>query len=113
MPIGIVQTGGTMNDFDELMLEIEAEAQAEGPAAVAELHAFDTQFALAAALLTARREAKLSQHQLAVASGIQQAEISKIERGQVVPRVTTMNRLLAPLGCRLAVVPSTSSPTSA
>ncbi len=35
---------------------------------------------------------------------MQQAEISKIERGEVVPKVSTMDRLLIPLGRRLGVV---------
>ena len=93
-----------MNDFDKLIHDIEAEAQAEGPAAVAELRAFDERFRLANDLLTARRSAKLSQKELSRRSGVQQAEISKIERGEVVPQLTTMTRLLAPLGRRLAVV---------
>ena len=39
-----------------------------------------------------------------VRSGVQQAEISKIERGEVVPTLTTMNKLLHPLGRCLAIV---------
>jgi ribosome-binding protein aMBF1 (putative translation factor) len=93
-----------MNDFDALIHDIEAEAKAEGPEAVAELRAFDERFRLAGELLTARRHAKISQKELSRRSGVQQAEISKIERGEVVPQITTMTRLLAPLGRRLAVV---------
>jgi DNA-binding XRE family transcriptional regulator len=93
-----------MNDFDKLLHDIEAEARAEGPAALRELREFDFRFRLAAELLSARKAAHMTQKQLAVASGVQQAEISKIERGEVVPKVTTMNRLLAPLGSRLAIV---------
>jgi predicted transcriptional regulator len=47
----------------------------------------------------------ITQKDLAARTGIQQAEISKIERGEVVPKLTTMDRLLAPLGRHLAVVP--------
>ena len=81
-----------MNDF------------AEGPEAVAELRALDTRFRLAAELLAARTSAHMTQKDLAVRSGVQQAEISKIERGEVVPKVSTMDRLLTPLGHRLAVI---------
>jgi DNA-binding XRE family transcriptional regulator len=93
-----------MNDFDRLIDDIEQEAVAEGPEAVAELRALDTRFRLAAELLAARTSAHMTQKELAVRSGVQQAEISKIERGEVVPRVSTMDRLLTPLGHRLAVV---------
>jgi ribosome-binding protein aMBF1 (putative translation factor) len=93
-----------MNDFDRLIADIESEAAAEGPAAVAELRALDDRFRLASELLGARKQAHLSQKELSVRSGVQQAEISKIERGEVVPTLTTMNKLLHPLGRRLAIV---------
>ena len=93
-----------MNDFDKLIDDIEQEAVAEGLEAVTELRALDTRFRLAAELLAARTSARMTQKELAVRSGVQQAEISKIERGEVVPKVSTMDRLLTPLGHRLAVV---------
>ncbi len=93
-----------MNDFDRLIDEIEQDAVAEGPAAVAELRALDARFRLAAELLAARTSAHMSQKELAARSGVQQAEISKIERGEVIPKISTMDRLLAPLGRRLAVI---------
>jgi ribosome-binding protein aMBF1 (putative translation factor) len=93
-----------MNDFDKLIADIETEAAAEGPAAIAELRALDSRFRLASELLYARKGAKLSQKELSLRSGVQQAEISRIERGEVVPTLTTMNKLLQPLGRRLAVV---------
>lgn len=93
-----------MNDFDRLIADIETEAAAEGTAAVAELRALDDRFRLASELLGARKHAHLSQKELALRSGVQQAEISKIERGEVVPTLTTMNKLLHPLGRRLAIV---------
>lgn len=93
-----------MSDFDDLIQFIEDEAQAEGPDAVAELRAFDARFRIAAELLEARNQAHMSQRDLAKASGVQQAEISKIERGEITPGVSTVDRLLKPLGRRLAVV---------
>lgn len=101
------------NDFDQLIEDIETEAAAEGPHAVAELRAFDERFRLASELLAARKIAKMSQKQLAECSGVQQAEISKIERGEVVPRISTMSRLLTPLGRRLAIVADGETATAA
>jgi len=93
-----------MGDFDDLIQFIEDEAQADGPAAVAELRAFDARFRIASELLEARKQAHMTQRELAAASGVQQAEISKIERGEITPGVSTVDRLLRPLGKRLAVV---------
>jgi DNA-binding XRE family transcriptional regulator len=93
-----------MSDFDDLIQFIEDEAQSQGPDAVAELRAFDARFRIAAELLEARKQAHMTQRHLADASGVQQAEISKIERGEITPGVTTVDRLLRPLGRRLAVV---------
>jgi DNA-binding XRE family transcriptional regulator len=93
-----------MSDFGDLMQFIEDEAVAEGPAAVAQLHAFDARVRLAAELLQARQQAGMTQRELAAASGVQQAEISKIERGEMAPSIITVDKLLRPLGRRLAVV---------
>lgn len=95
-----------MNDFEQLMRDIESEAQAEGPAAVAELAALDTRFALASQLLQLRKQMGVTQKQLATASGINQAEISRIERGEINPTVLTLARLLRPLGSRLSIAPT-------
>jgi predicted transcriptional regulator len=46
----------------------------------------------------------MRQRDLAVADDVQQPEISKIGRGELTPGVTTMDRLLRPLGRRLAVI---------
>ena len=51
-----------------------------------------------------RKQHKLTQKQLAAASGINQGEISRIERGQTNPTAATLAALLAPLGARLGVV---------
>ncbi len=90
-----------MNDFDQLIEDIESEAVAEGPAAVSELRAFDERFRLASTLMRARKEAGLTQRELAERSGVQQADISRIERAEVDPQASTLSRLLGPLGRRL------------
>ncbi|MEJ7797797.1 MAG: helix-turn-helix transcriptional regulator [Solirubrobacteraceae bacterium] len=71
-----------MNDFDQLIRDIDAEARTEGPAAVSRLRTFEVQFTLPADLIALRKARGLSQEQLAKASGVQQADISKIEQGR-------------------------------
>ena len=53
----------------------------------------------------ARKQRHLSQLALAQLSGIQQAEISKIERGISNPTTATLMKITAPLGLRLTVSP--------
>ena len=52
-------------------------------------------------LRDARRRAGLTQRALASRSGIPQPAIARIERGTVVPRVDTLDRLLAGCGEQL------------
>lgn len=87
--------------FDDYIREIEEKVKAEGPKAVARWDAFNTHFAMVREL---RKERHLTQKQLAAASGINQAEISRIECGQTNPTASTLAALLAPLGARLGVV---------
>ena len=56
-------------------------------------------------LKRARRAAHLSQRQLAVRTGIEQAVIARIEAGTTSPRVETLTRLLAATGHRYELVP--------
>ena len=62
-------------------------------------------FAIGARLLDRRLAAGMSQRQLATVSGIDQAEISRIERGQSNPTVQTLHALGAPLGVALDFTP--------
>ena len=94
-----------MTTFDEFMVELEAEAQAEGPEAVAELEAFRLHFSLARQLGQRRREKHLTQKQLATMTGIDQAEISRIERGQANPTTATLGMLTRALGVDVKLVP--------
>ena len=95
------------NDFSELMASIEAEAEAEGPDGIRRLNELRTRYRLANQLITLRREARLSQSELAGMTGILQSEISRIARGITAPNENTWARLVAPLGYELALVPST------
>jgi len=52
-------------------------------------------------LKRARSEARLSQRLLALRAGVPQSAIARIERGRVIPRVDTLDRLLAACGMRL------------
>ena len=79
--------------FDEFYREIEAEAQAEGPAAVADLRAKELKYQLINSLLTRRRQLHWTQGELAAKSGVAQEEISRIERGRKSPNMDTYARL--------------------
>jgi transcriptional regulator with XRE-family HTH domain len=50
----------------------------------------------------AREDAGLTQRALALASGVPQASIARIEAGRIDPRSATLGRLLAACGRRLA-----------
>lgn len=91
--------------FDDYIREVEEKARAGGPEAVARWDAFNAHFAMAREVRELRKERNLTQKQLAAASGINQGEISRIERGQTNPTTSTLAALLAPLGARLGVVP--------
>lgn len=90
--------------FDDYVHEVEEKAKADGPEAVARWDAFNAHFAMAREVRELRKEHNLTQKQLAAASGINQAEISRIERGQTNPTASTLAALLAPLGARIGVV---------
>ena len=59
----------------------------------------------ASQLNQARRAAGLSQRQLAAQSGVPQSAIARIERGQQIPRVDTLERLLRACGFELRLAP--------
>ena len=96
--------------FTEFLEEIEAEARAEGPEAVAELAQFDQRYRLAQQVMSRRRKLRLTQAELARRSGVGQVEISRIERGRSNPTFETLSALAAALGCDLALRPSDGQP---
>lgn len=58
---------------------------------------------VANAVLSARAKAGMSQTELAAATGIDQSDISKIERGIANPSIATLNRIATALGAKLSV----------
>lgn len=65
----------------------------------------DGRAALGSALATARKAQGLTQSALSELAGIQQAEISRIERGAGNPTAVTLLRLTDVLGQKLVLVP--------
>ena len=56
-------------------------------------------------LIEARREKGLSQKKLEELSGVKQPVIARLEKGTTSPRLSTVLKLLVPLGKTLAIVP--------
>jgi DNA-binding XRE family transcriptional regulator len=57
------------------------------------------------ALIDARNKKQISQKKLEEMSGVRQPLIARIEKGKTDPQITTLLRILDPLGMTLAVVP--------
>jgi DNA-binding transcriptional regulator YiaG len=92
------------DDFKALIDDIRAEAKEEGPDAEAEIRELQREFSMASELLALRRAQKMSQRELAAASGIPQSEISRIEGGSANPTHVTLTALAAPFGARVGFV---------
>ena len=61
--------------------------------------------ALIGELIKARNERGVTQKQLEEMSGVSQTVIARLERGTTSPNISTVMKLLAPLGKKLAIVP--------
>ena len=61
--------------------------------------------ALIGELIKARNERGVTQKQLEEMSGVSQPVITRLERGTTSPNISTVMKLLAPLGKKLAIVP--------
>ena len=61
--------------------------------------------ALIGELIKARNERGVTQKQLEEMSGVSQPIIARLERGTTSPNISTVMKLLAPLGKKLAIVP--------
>ena len=70
-----------------------------------EIAASDFRVDLICALIEARKEKGITQKELEELTGIKQSAIARVESGDSNPKISTLTKLLAPLGKRLAVVP--------
>ena len=68
-----------------------------------EYEAMEPEFQLIIALLKLREEQNLTQQELAKRTGINRADISKIEHGNANPSLKTMKRLADALGKRVCI----------
>lgn len=66
--------------------------------------AFDAAAMFGSLIYRARKVRRLRQIDLAEASGVTQADISRIERGMIVPKVTTLLKLVEALDAQLQFV---------
>jgi DNA-binding transcriptional regulator YiaG len=89
--------------FTDVIREIEAEAQAEGPEAVTELETFRAHFRLGRQIAEARRARHLTQKQVARIARIDQADVSNIERGVANPTFTSLNAVVSAVGMEIDV----------
>ena len=69
-----------------------------------EISAMNLKAMIIAEIIKARQERGLSQYQLGELSGVKQSAIARLERGNINPTLDTIQKLLAPLGKKLAVV---------
>ena len=67
----------------------------------------DLRVALIGELIKARNEKGISQKKLAEIIGVKQPIIARLETGKSIPQVSTLIKLLVPLGKTLAIVPTT------
>lgn len=65
----------------------------------------DLRVALMCELIRARQEQGISQKQLEEMSGVRQPVIARMEKGYTSPQISTLLKVLAPLGKTLAIVP--------
>ena len=84
------------NSFDDFLKE-----QLQNQEVRAEYDALEPEFAIIQAMIDARKSKGMTQKQLADATGINQADISRLERGNANPSLRTLQRLAAGMGMRL------------
>ena len=72
--------------------------QLQRPSFKAEWDTLQPELTIAQAMIDARKESGLTQKQLSERTGIAQADISKLERGNANPSLRTLQRLAAGMG---------------
>jgi len=92
-----------MTDFDDLLHQIEEEAEAEGPAGRAHFDELRDRYDLVVQIIDRRRELHLTQQQVAAAAGLHQSVVSRIEQGVANPTARTLAVLARALDARLTL----------
>lgn len=87
-----------MSDFRNYLNE-----QLKKPEFKREWDALEPEFAIIQAMIDARTKAGLTQKQLSERTGIAQADISKLERGNANPSLRTLRRLAAGMGMQVKI----------
>ena len=77
-----------------------------------EIAASNLRVALVSEIINSRKEQGISQKQLEKICGVRQPVIARLEKGTTDPQLSTMIKVLAPLGKTLAIVPLESSVTT-
>jgi DNA-binding XRE family transcriptional regulator len=92
--------------FDDYLATVEAGLDENGRRLLA---AFRGRYSLASQLLSLRKEAGLSQTQVAERAGVHQSTITRVERGYSNFSQGTLEKIGAVFNARLAFVPMTAS----
>ena len=87
-----------MSDFRNYLNE-----QLQRPSFKDDWDALQPGLAIAQAMIDARKESGLTQNQLSERTGIAQADISKLERGNANPSLRTLQRLAAGRGMNVKI----------
>ena len=87
-----------MSDFRNYL-----NVQLQRPSFKAEWDALQPELTIAQAMIDARKESGLTQKQLSERTGIAQADISKLERGNANPSLRTLQRLAAGMGMNVRI----------
>lgn len=87
-----------MDDLTRLLNE-----ELKDPEFRKEWEALEPEYQVVKAMITARIESGLTQKQLSEKTGINQSNLSRIERGEGNPSVSTLNRIAAAMGKKLVI----------
>ena len=87
-----------MDDFDKYLDE-----QMQNPEFKKEWDENELEYQLMMMILKARNEQNLTQSELAERTGIRQSNISRIEKGQALPSISTLCKIARGLGKRLQI----------
>jgi DNA-binding XRE family transcriptional regulator len=98
--------------FSDFTREIEEEARAAGPASVENLARLRAHFRLGRQIFEARKARRLTQKDVAALAGVDEADVSNIERGAANPTLATLEAVVGAVGLELELRPRAPAPQS-